>query len=393
MTFPRILVLEDQAQSSGALIATLRRLGVRHILQASDPDKALVQMHLQGGVDILLCTLTNNGLGCLEFIGAASKSGMVRAVAVCSELQPDLFRTLQQMASLAGLRLLGVINEPTKTDSVQRILHRYHHPAREETACCGEFPSEEEVRRGLALGEFRAWFQPQFHLRSGCVVAIEALVRWEDPERGVLLPKDFLAAVLAYDLIDQMFKQLLEQGLGLLGLLRRRGIHLKLAFNLHGSQLCDRALIDHIKDALVRHGFTGSALTFELAENGLLDCAPATQENLLRLRLLGCDLSIDDFGIGFTSHKLICQLPFNQLKLDGRFMKCLSYPLNRAMIVCTQALARSLDMNLVIEGVSDAHALAGLLELGCETGQGFYLGRPMNGHDLLHWSSAAQIRS
>lgn len=391
MTFPRVLVLEDQAKANGVLVTKLRRLGVQHIFMASDPDTALVQMHLQGGVDIVFCTLTNNGLECLDFLDAACQSGMVRAVALCCDLQPDLYRALGQMASLAGLRLLGVMSEPIQAKSLQDILHRYTQTKSEATCSCVDLPTEEEVCRGLALGEFRAWFQPQVRLRTGCVMGVEALVRWEHPERGVLLPKDFLAAVLAYDLIDQMFKQLLEQGLCLLGLLRRRNVSMTLAFNLHGSQLSDRSLIEHIKDALTRHGFKGSVLAFELTENGLLDSGSAMQENLLRLRLLGCGLSIDDFGIGFSSHKLICQLPFNQIKLDGRFVDSPSHPVNRAMIACTQALARSLDMNVMIESVSDPQELAGVLELGCEMGQGHYLGQPMSGNDLLRWLGDAEF--
>lgn len=244
-------------------------------------------------------------------------------------------------------------------------------------------PSELEIQRGLALGEFRAWFQPKFVIRTGQLAGAEALVRWEHPARGVLLPEDFLAAVLAYDLIDDMFKQLLEQGLSLLGILRRQQLQMELAFNLHASQLLGGSLVAHIQWALGRHGFCGSVLRFEFAENGLLNSAPAVQENLLRLRVLGCGLSIDDFANGFSSLKLLCQLPFNQLKLDGGFVRH-----NPTMIKSTRALANVLGMSLVIEGISTAHIRDGVLALGCELGQGFYLARPMAGHHVLPWLEA-----
>ncbi|EJM27397.1 EAL domain-containing response regulator [Pseudomonas sp. GM25] len=387
MAFPRVLVLDNRVFARRVLVQMLRRLGVRHVLQASDPEQALVQLHLQGGVDIVLCALTSRGLDCLDFLANAHRDGMVRAVAVCSELQPQLHRALGHMASLAGLHLLGVMREPIQLRSLQRILHRYRLTQARPVPLPPPpaLPSEDEVRRGLALGEFRAWFQPQFQLCSGDVVGAEALVRWEHPARGVLLPGDFLAAVLAYDLIDQMFKQLLEQGLSLLGMLRRRNRTLTLAFNLHASQLTDSRLVEHIRQALERHGFNGSTLTFELAENGLLNCSSATQCSLMRLRLLGCSLAIDDFAVGFSSLKLLCQLPFNQIKLDGRFVQRLHRSRNRALILGTQTLARSLGMNLVIEGVSGPRVREGLLELGCETGQGFFLARPMTGHGLLQW--------
>ena len=387
MTSPRILVLENHAFTRNVLVRMLHRLSVRDVLQARDAEQAMVQMHLHGGVDIVMCDLTDRGLDCIEFLRLASHSGMVRAVVLCSELPPELSRALGHMASLAGLQLLGVLNRPIQLRPLNRLLQRYSWLRSVPTLVplSKELPTEDDVRRGLALGEFKAWFQPQFQLQSGTVSGIEALARWEHPTRGLLLPSDFLAAVLAYDLTDQMFKQLLEQGLNLLGILRHRAVSLELSFNLHASQLNNNALVEHIKQTLERHGFKGSALTFELAENGLLDCPAGTQENLLRLRLLGCGLSVDDFGVGFSSLKLMCQLPFTQIKLEGRFVQHLDRQRNRAMVASTRGLARSLGMELVIEGVSSPQVLEHLLELECEIGQGYYLARPMSGHDLLQW--------
>eukprot|EP00659_Diplonema_papillatum_P007160 gene7160-11025_t len=134
-------------------------------------------------------------------------------------------------------------------------------------------------------------------LDTGELAGVEALARWEHPAKGLLLPADFLAAVMAYDLIDQMFKQLLEQGLNLLGVLRRQEVQLELSFNLHASQLISDQLVEHIQWALGQHDFPGNTLMFELAENGLLDISPRIQDNLLRLRMLGCGLSVDDFGL------------------------------------------------------------------------------------------------
>ncbi len=387
MDFPRVLVLDNRDFARSVLVQMLRRIGVKDILEANDPHHALIQMHLQGGVDIVMCDLSRSGLEYLDFLRCASQSKLTRSVVLCSELQSELHRALDPMSSLCGLHLHGVLGEPINYRSLRRIVHRYsltRHAPRSLPPRVG-LPTEDEVRCGLSLGEFRAWFQPQFQLRSGAITGIEALVRWEHPARGVLLPEDFLAAVLAYDLIDQMFKQLLEQGLSLLGILRHRNRCLKLAFNLHASQLNDSSLIEHISGALQRHSLNGSTLTFELPENGLLECCPGTRKNLLRLRLLGCDLSIDDFAVGFSSFKSLCQLPFNQIKLDGSFVQRPDRIRNRTLIICTQSLAKSLDMSLVIEGVSSLQVRNCLLELGCESGQGFYLARPMTGHNLLQW--------
>jgi EAL domain-containing protein (putative c-di-GMP-specific phosphodiesterase class I) len=124
---------------------------------------------------------------------------------------------------------------------------------------------------------------------------------------------------------------------------------------------------------------------FEVAENGLLDVPRATRENLLRLRMMGCSLSIDDFGMGFSSLTLLSQLPFNQLKLDGQLVRSIAEPHTRAMVTCTLALARSLNMSLVIEGVSSQLIRDGLVEMGCSFGQGFHLTRPMDAQRFTQW--------
>ncbi|WP_247868497.1 MULTISPECIES: EAL domain-containing protein [unclassified Pseudomonas] len=395
MTTPRVLVMEKHGFERNILGRMLRQLGIHDVLQAEDAEQAMIAMQRSGGVDIVLCDLGGKGLDCLELLRYASPIGLVKAVALFSEHQPELRRAVGQMASLSGLQLLGVLDVPLQLGVLSRLLKRYRCPPPPllQALAVTELPSEEEVRRGLAMGEFRGWFQPKRVMRDGRLAGAEALVRWEHPEKGLLLPKDFLAAVLAYDLIDEMFKQLFEQGLNILGILRRQGIALEMAFNLHASQLSSPSLIEHIQRTLQRHGICGSALMFELAENGLLDLHTQVQENLLHMRMLGCGLSIDDFGSGFSSLKLLCQLPFNQIKLDGQFVHNLSEPRNRAMVASTLALARSLDMTLVIEGVSSRQIRDALVAMGCQIGQGFYLARPMSGHDLLQWLHQAAFEA
>ncbi|UZE26227.1 EAL domain-containing response regulator [Pseudomonas sp. B21-056] len=332
-------------------------------------------------------------MDCLDFLNCASRLSLIQAVILYCEFQPQLRRAIEQMASFTGLKLLGILSTPIQVKPLQKMLLRY----RRERALSPRvpipvtLPTESDIRRGLALGEFCAFFQPKFRLADGEVAGVEVLARWQHPVHGLLLPKDFLAAVLAYDLIDEMFKQLLKKGLGLLGVLDREKQPLELSFNLHASQLKGAALIDHIRQVLRFHNLCGTKLTFELAENGLLEMPPDVQENLLRLRMMGCGLSIDDFGVGFSSLKLLCQLPFTEIKLDGEFVQSLDEPRSRAVILSTIALARSLDMALVIEGVSEEKQCRTLIEMGCVLGQGFYYAKPMSSHELLLWLQSPAI--
>ncbi len=190
---------------------------------------------------------------------------------------------------------------------------------------------------------------------------------------------------MAYDLLDEMFKQLLDQGIALLGRLRKQGIELGLAFNLTVSQLVRNELVEHIVQTLHQYGVSGSTLMFEVSENSLLDLPASALENLQRLHQMGCGLSIDDFGTGFSSLRLLAQLPFDQLKLDGLFVQDLNDPSNRALVLSSLALARTLRMDLVIEGIGSSQILEQLIDLGCTFGQGFHLALPMVGTDFIDW--------
>ncbi|TWC18825.1 EAL domain-containing protein (putative c-di-GMP-specific phosphodiesterase class I) [Pseudomonas sp. SJZ083] len=391
-----VLVLEDKSIQRGVLVNALKHLGVIDILQADSTERAMTKINRPGGVDIVLCDLRNTALNCLGFLHTVGQNGMVRAVALSSEVRPEMRRAVGQMTCFSKLQLLGELSQPMQPGSLQGVLHRYRHRRHSsavDSSPLHKLPSEEDVRQGLASGDFKAWFQPKFEMTSGTVVGVEALARWEHPVRGLLLPKDFLAAVLAYDLIDEMFKQMLAQGISLLLALRDRGLGLQFGFNLHASQLTRNDLTDHILGRLKCHNFPGSTLLFEVAENGLLGAPRIAQDNLLRLRAMGCGLSIDGFGLGFSSLKLLCQSPFNQLKLAGQLVQDISDSRTRSMITSALALSRSLNMSLVIEGVSSQVIRDGVVEIGCSLGQGFHLAPPMDSGRLMQWLQNREMRN
>ncbi|NWC93105.1 MULTISPECIES: EAL domain-containing protein [unclassified Pseudomonas] len=384
----RILVLEDRLPRRKVITRALTELGVRAIFLAPDGDKALDLITRAEGVDVVICDLSNEKPGCFNFLMAAGRARLVNALILGSALEPQFLRALECINQSSQIRLIGVLGDDAPRqalDSILRVYLKHRTFAPLLTLDGFKLPTESEVRNALESREFKAWFQPKFDLRSGALCGVEALARWEHPTRGLLLPGEFLPAVLAYDLIDEMFKQVFAQGLDLLVSLRGRNISLQVAFNLHASQLARFDLAMYIENALIEHDLPGSALMFELAENGLLDMPVVTQKSLLCLRLLGCDLSIDDFGTGFSSLTLLCQLPFQELKLDSSVVQDLSDLRSRAMMLSTIALARALEINLVIEGVSTQAIRDQALDMGGTFAQGFHLAKPMSASRLKEW--------
>jgi EAL domain-containing protein (putative c-di-GMP-specific phosphodiesterase class I) len=383
-----VLVIESHALQRSVLVNGLRNLQIACVLSAGNAQQAVEHIRRQEVIDIIFFDLLDGSINNLDFLSVASELGNVRALIVHGELPLALLRSVAKMSSLSSIPLLGVLNKPLQPQALQKILavfKTHHVSSLIKPAAELELIPRAEVLQGLIAGEFQAWYQPKFNLHDGRLFGAEVLVRWVHPQKGLLMPRDLLATVVAYDLIDDMFKQLLEQGLEFMSRQREQGLDLGLAFNLTGSQLMRNDLVEHIVQRLQQYEMPSSALMFEITENGMLDLPGSAVENLLRLHHAGCGLSIDDFGIGFSSWRQLAHLPFNQLKLDGVFVRDVDDLSNRAVISSSVALAKALRMDLVAVGIENAHALNTLISLGCSFGQGFHLALPMTSADFATW--------
>lgn len=384
----RILVLEDHPFQRSVAVSMLQSLGCHQVFEASDGAQALALLDEVGRVDIALCDLQMEGMDGLQFLQRVGASGQVKAVIICSSLSADLRRAVHQMVTLLGLELLGDVGKPMHAQVLAGLLDSFvDRPViADSTAGAVELASEASVRQALADQQLHAWYQPKFNLHTGEVCGVEVLCRWLHPTRGIIAPAQFMSVLERCGLLDDLLFSQLEQALGLHQSARAQGFALNMAFNLQTVQLANPELANTLKATLARHAVAGSSLTFELTESGLLEAPATSLESLVRLRMMGCRLSIDDFGAGFSSLQRLCQLPFNEIKLDAEFIRSLEYePRCRAAISSTLALGETLGMAVVIEGIETDAQRRELLALGCTQGQGYWYARPMAGADLLNW--------
>lgn len=384
----RILILEDDSFQRAVAVRMFRSLGCHEVFEAADGSQALALLQQVGAVDIAVCDLQMEGVDGLAFLRRAGQSGQIGAVLLSSALSADLRRAAQQVIALLGLQLLGDVGKPLPAKDLQALLDKYRGSCIRATSpdAVVQPACEDEVRQALALQQLQAWYQPKFNLRSGEVCGVEVLCRWMHPSKGVLPPALFIPVLERCGLMDELLFAQLDQALSLQEQARIQGYPLNMAFNLQTSQLVNSQLTYTLKGILARHGTPGSRLTFELTENGLLQAPAASLENLVRLRMMGCRLSLDDFGAGFSSLQRLCQLPFNEIKLDGEFVRNLEHePRCAAVIASTLALGNSLGMAVVVEGIETLDQLQRLLAMGCVEGQGYWFARPMSGQGLLHW--------
>jgi len=244
----------------------------------------------------------------------------------------------------------------------------------------------DELQTAITSDQFVLHFQPKVDLDTGDVHSVEALVRWDHPTRGLLYPDAFLDLVEASGLMRAMTRLVLEMALDQAALWQGQGRHLTIAVNLSASSLVDGGLPDEVFAMLAARGVGPSALQLEITEEFLMADRERARNILTRLRDGGVQISIDDYGTGYSSLSYLRELPIDELKLDQSFILPMADDARAAALVAsTIALAHSLDMRMVAEGVETEVAYAALKRLGCDQAQGYFMSRPVPAAELDRW--------
>ncbi len=236
----------------------------------------------------------------------------------------------------------------------------------------------EELRRGLADGQIEVWYQPQFVAGTSRIAALEALVRWRHPTEGVISPVSFLPAVRRAGLMGTLSDAVVRQTVSDLCRLQGLGPDVHVAVNCAPLELLDPAFLSHLLDVLKRNEVAPDRLVLEITEDSFLVDAEQTREVLHRLRDHGVQVSVDDYGTGFSSLTYLRNLPIQELKIDRSLIANVAGDERSRMIVAsTIQLTRALDMRSVAEGVENAVELDALVSMGIDRVQGYHLARPM----------------
>jgi diguanylate cyclase (GGDEF)-like protein len=246
---------------------------------------------------------------------------------------------------------------------------------------------QNDLRRALERGELRLHYQPKVDARSGRVQGVEALLRWQHPERGQVGPAVFVPVAERFGLIGSLGAWVIDEACRQMQVWAERGLVMRVAINLSMPQLRDAGLVPHIEQALHRHGLEPSQLLCEVTESLAMDDLAATQRSFDGLARLGVFLSIDDFGTGHSSLASLRQLPARQLKIDRSFVSDLEHSEGaRAVVDAVVYLAHRLGLDVVAEGVETPGQRDVLVGLGCDELQGFLFARPMPAGELLEWA-------
>ena len=250
---------------------------------------------------------------------------------------------------------------------------------------------ESALRRAPERGELRALYQPIVRLTDGSMVAAEALVRWEHPERGLLEASQFVPLAEETGIIVPVGAWMLDEACREAASWSGNGDAAAVSVNLSARQLSRPDLVDAVDRALRESGLNPDRLWLEITESVLMEDPDAAVNALERLRALGVHLSVDDFGTGYSSLAYLRRFPVDALKVDRSFVAGLGRdPEDSAIVEAVVSMAHSLGLSVIAEGVETDEQLARLRDLGCELAQGFYFAAPVPSSALDPLSARAR---
>jgi EAL domain-containing protein (putative c-di-GMP-specific phosphodiesterase class I)/ActR/RegA family two-component response regulator len=382
------LVAEAEPVQRRALIEALGQLGATRVTDVPDGPTALrtLQASFTPRVDVAIIDLALGGMDGLELLRAiAALKSSVRLIVVGAQPASVLF-SVETLAQAYGVDLLGTVAKPVSSAKLKALLDNFQPPARPRAQTATQAFSFAEVGHGLQQRQFEPFFQPKIELATGQVKGLETFARWRHPEHGVLGPGAFIDALEQNNRVEFLDWTMIELSVERCRAYHDQGIPISISLNLAAETLANPNFIRQVSSCMKRHGVMPDYLTLEITESSILKFDADFIERLVRLRMMGFGLAIDDYGTGRSNLQLLARIPFSELKIDRSFVDGASKkrPLGTVLKSCL-GLAHSLDRMSVAVGVETRQDWDFLQGLGCTYAQGYHIANPMEASAFPGW--------
>lgn len=375
----RLLVMDDDPDVA-ALIADV---GMQNGYEVASANTRAEIEHAYQTLDptLLICDLNMGNIDGVQVLRYLASEQCRAPVVLISGLGADVRASAMRLGVSKGLNMLATYQKPLRLAELEKCLADAVGNTTDITL--------DMLVQALEARELELFYQPQVHLcggQAGTVYGVEGLMRWCQPGGTVIAPARFIPVAEESDLIDAVTDLAITQAARQLGEWRDRGLDLSVAINVSPRQLKRRALPEHMQTLLAASALQHDHLVLEVTESGAMANTVLATEILTRLRIHGIHISLDDFGTGFSSMVQLYRMPFSQIKIDRSFVADMTRSREAEVIVRSIiGLARNLGLRCCAEGIEDLETLRRLSELGCDSGQGYFIARPMPARDLPEW--------
>lgn len=387
----RLLVLDDE-NDVAATICMMAATAAYETEHTDDIDvffeKLLVWTPTHIAIDLQLSKRDG-----VEVIRQLAKLGCKASLIIISGLGGRILDSASRAATENGLRLLGTLSKPFSRDTFLAMLAvdtSRKLPDQESSFISSQLSvSNDQLVNALREKAFIAYFQPKISCLNGELVGFECLARWPQQGCGMIAPDVFIGIAEKTGLIHELTRQIYHYALANLPKLAHKA-QLKFALNLSPINLNDETFPHWLLDKCQEHGVAPSQIILEMTETASMDNPLELLERLTQFRIRGFQLSIDDFGVGYSSLVQLARLPFSELKIDQMFVKTLvNSEESRKIVTAVVGLGKSMGLNVVAEGVEDEWALNFLREIGCDEAQGYFIAKPMDPDAAAAWQECS----
>ncbi len=382
-----VLILEDRVDDAERLATALRSFGVDVLHHWQDGRVALDWLRGRDTSSLLVMVdLNMAAMDGIDFMRRLADQGYTGAVAICSSADQRVLETAAKLATAQRLEVLGHFGKPLAGRRLETLLALWrgyvprdaHQPARLFTA--------NEVLRGVVDNEMVLHYQPKVSVVDGTVVGLEALVRWNHPDEGLVAPSAFVPVVESHGGIDLLTGTVLSLALQQARRWRATDTPQCVAINVSMNNLLRLDFPELLAAEAARHDVPITDIRLEVTESRLMSDQRSQVGALARLKLKGVGLSIDDFGTGHSSLSQLRDIPFDELKIDRGFVHGGSHDATqRALFAASLGVAHELRMQVVAEGVEDRADWDFVKAHGVEYAQGYFIAKPMPADALPAW--------
>nr|WP_298689202.1 EAL domain-containing response regulator [uncultured Dongia sp.] len=389
----RVLIIDEQSVTRRMAVKMVRDCGAAEILEAENVEHALTMLDAQKRAVDLVITDVKAGdvagaMDGVEFVRRIAERRLAANILIASALDDSIIRSIETMAKGFGLDVAGHVKRPISPENLRPVIVRLvaRRAAAPLLRSRAVHVSVEDLRHAIAQKQFVPHFQPRVRASDGEVTAVEALIRWRHPERGLVPPGAFIPLADRTGLIDGITDVVLEKSINWARVWLDAGIDIAVSVNLTENALNQPRLPERIAELAKQHGVAHERIVLEVTESAAITEFASSLEALARLRIMGFGLSIDDFGTGMGTAEQLARTSFTEVKIDQALVTgVFEQPQFFGLLESSLKLAKRLGLKTVAEGVEAQEDWDLLSRLGCDEMQGYHVARPMPGEEVEGW--------
>lgn len=378
MQIKHILVVEDDLFQQKILSSMLSKACDALIHVVNNGKEAIEYLEGDREPDLILCDLNMPEMDGIELLRRLAHKKTNAYIVLSSSVAPDLQQAVIRMANYYGLQKIINLSKPINFSSIKYVFDNLPEGPRNYEEDKLQI-TDSEIKEAIVEGQITPYFQAHFETSELKIRGAEALIRWSHPRHGLLSPYHFLDRAYQLNLGPQLTEIMLHKSIQCCANWHRQGWPLHISVNVSHSDLSDLTFTDNLLSLLAHFKFPHRYLTIEVTETEISPNLAKSLENLTRLRLNGVEISIDDFGTGHSSLSQLINSPFTELKIDQSFTNNMGADTEKmAVVKGSIAIAKSLGLRIVAEGIENQPSQNMLIEMGCDLLQGYHLSRPVS---------------